>query len=74
MNPTKTYRVLAAACILVVPSIASAELFLDVGVQVSRIEARIANVAGTVDTTETGAHLGLGVFRRFGDQIGRAHV
>lgn len=64
----KTHRIFAAVCMLAAPSIASAELFLDVGVQVSRIEARIANVAGTVDTTETGAHVGLGVFRSFGDR------
>ncbi|HET6493189.1 MAG TPA: hypothetical protein VFG44_09460 [Burkholderiales bacterium] len=50
------------------PAISSADLFVDVGAQTSRVEARIANVEGTVDTTETGAHIGVGVFRNVGER------
>lgn len=57
-----------AACIFLLPSLASGELFIDAGAQSSRIEARIANVDGTVDSTESGAHLGIGVFRPIGDR------
>lgn len=62
------YRALAAACILIAPAMASGELFVDVGAQVSRIEARIANTPGTVDSTETGAHIGIGVVRSVGER------
>ena len=61
------YRLLAA-CLVILPSLAWGELFLEAGAQSSRIKARIANTEGTVDTTETGAHLGVGVFRTVGDR------
>lgn len=63
-----THRTLVAVSMLTVPAIASGELFLDIGAQSSRIEARIANSDGTVDTTEAGGHIGLGVFRRVGER------
>lgn len=65
----KTIRLVAvAACTIYVPAIALAEPFVDVGAQASRIEARIANADGTVDTTETGGHIGLGFFRRVSER------
>ncbi len=63
----KTIRLAAAAaCLIIAPAIASAELFIDVGAHTSRIEARIANADATVDSTETGAHIGVGFLRQVG--------
>lgn len=64
----KRYSLVAVACLLALPAVARSELSVDIGGQSSRVEARIANMEGTVDTTETGAHLGLGVLRRFGER------
>lgn len=64
----KRYHGVVAACIFTLPSIAFGELSIDVGGQSSRIEARIANIEGTVDSTETGGHIGIGIFRRVGDR------
>ena len=50
------------ATLLALP--ASAEVFVDVGVNMSRIESTIANRADTVNRNETGLHLGLGARRR----------
>ena len=47
---------------------AGAEAFFDIGVSSSRIEARIANVAAPIETTETGLHLGIGASRRVGER------
>jgi hypothetical protein len=47
---------------------AAADVFVDFGAQTSRVKARIANVEDTVDTTESGVHLGLGASRRVGER------
>ena len=54
--------------LLALPPAVGAEVFIDLGAQVSRIEARIANRPDTVDSTEAGAHVGLGVSRRYGER------
>ncbi|MGH8167772.1 MAG: hypothetical protein ACREQ1_11060 [Woeseiaceae bacterium] len=46
---------------------ATAEVFVDFGAQTSRVEARIANMEDTVETTESGVHFGIGVSRRVGE-------
>lgn len=61
-------RILIAGLVLALSLPAGAEVFLDLGAQVARIEARIANTEGTVDSTESGAHVGLGVSRPFGER------
>jgi hypothetical protein len=45
---------------------AAADIFVDIGAQTSRVEARIANQDDTIDTTESGIHVGIGASRRFG--------
>lgn len=57
-----------AGVILALPALASAELSVDIGAQVSRIEARIANMEDTIETTESGGHIGFGVSRRLGER------
>ena len=57
---------LLVLCLIARP--AGAEAFLDIGVNASRIESRIANVDGTIETTETGLHLGIGASRRVGER------
>ena len=47
---------------------AAADVFVDFGAQTSRVEARIANMEDTVETTESGVHLGIGASRRVGEQ------
>lgn len=60
------HRILIAALVLALAAPAAAEIFVDLGLQSSRVEARIANRAETVNTTETGLHLGVGASRHFG--------
>jgi hypothetical protein len=43
---------------------AAADVFVDFGAQTSRVKARIANMDDTVDSTESGIHVGLGASRR----------
>ncbi len=60
---------LLALCLIAPP--AGAEAFFDIGVSSWQIESMIANAGGTVDTidtTETGLHLGVGASRRVGDR------
>ncbi len=57
---------LIALCLIAPP--AGAEAFFDIGVGHSRIEARIANAGGPIDTTETGLHLGVGASRSVGER------
>lgn len=63
----KKQRSWFAGAILALPVLAAAELSVDIGAQVSRIEARIANMDGTIETTESGGHIGFGASRRVGD-------
>lgn len=58
--------VIIAVSLMAAP--ASAEVFIDIGASVSQIESRIANRSGTVNRTETGVHLGLGVRRSIGER------
>ena len=63
------YLALAAAaltCLAAPP--ARAEFFVDIGAQTSRVEGMIANVEGTVDSTESGLHVGVGASRRVGQR------
>ncbi|MEX2496655.1 MAG: hypothetical protein WD448_11230 [Woeseia sp.] len=62
------HRPFCAALLLTLPVVATAEVFVDFGLQSSRIKARIANIEETVDSTETGLHVGAGVSRYFGSQ------
>ena len=52
---------LSASCVTV--SAASAEVFVDLGVNATRIESDIANRPDTVSTSETGLHIGIGARR-----------
>jgi hypothetical protein len=56
---TRTFLLAAS----LVASPVSAELFFAAGATTAQIEASIANAVGTVEDTETGAHLGFGVRR-----------
>jgi hypothetical protein len=56
----------ALALTLAVAAPADAEFFVDLGAQTSRIEGMIANVEGTVDSTESGLHVGFGAARQAG--------
>ena len=58
----------AVAVASAVAAPASADVFVDLGAQSSRIEARIANRDDTVDTTQTGLHVGVGASRRVGER------
>jgi hypothetical protein len=55
-------RILVLAIALVAYP-ASAELYFTAGATSARIHANIANVAGSVDSTDTGAHVGFGARR-----------
>jgi hypothetical protein len=55
-------RILTVAGIVAKAAPTHAEAFFVAGATTARIEASIANV-GSVDSTETGAHLGFGVRR-----------
>ena len=57
---------LLVLCLIARP--AGAEAFFDIGVNASQIESRIANASGTIETTETGLHLGVGASRRVGER------
>lgn len=57
-----------AATVFLLPALAAGELSVDIGAQVSRVEARIANMEGTTETTESGGHIGFGASRRIGEQ------
>jgi hypothetical protein len=61
----RTFAVLPA---LLASAPAAADVFVDFGAQTSRVKARIANMEDTVDTTESGVHLGLGASRRVGER------
>lgn len=56
----------------VVPIVAAGpalgDIFIDAGAQTSRVEARIANMDDTIETTESGIHLGIGASRRVGER------
>lgn len=56
-----------AFCMLVAAP-ARADVFVDAGAQTSRVKARIANMADTVETTESGIHAGIGASRRVGER------
>lgn len=63
-----TRRLSASATALAVTAFAAsldarAELFFDVGLNHTRVEADIATLAATVTSTETGLHFGVGVRR-----------
>ena len=53
--------------LLVSSAPAAADVFVDFGAQTSRVEARIANMEDTVETTESGVHFGIGASRRVGE-------
>ncbi|MEX2125691.1 MAG: hypothetical protein WD795_17520 [Woeseia sp.] len=59
---------IALAALVSAPLPAAADVFVDIGAQTSRVKARIANMDDTVDSTESGVHLGLGVARRIGER------
>jgi hypothetical protein len=59
-------KILIAASFVALPL--HAEPFIDVGVNGTRIESRIANSGGPVDTTEAGAHFGIGASRSIGER------
>lgn len=64
----KEHRSWLAGVILALPVLAAADISVDVGAQVSRIEARIANMEDTTETTESGGHIGFGASRRIGER------
>ena len=47
---------------------ASAEVFVDIGAQASRVKARIALADGASSSTESGFHAGIGVSRMIGER------
>ena len=55
---------LIALCLIAAP--ARAELFVDVGAGIHAVEAKIANIDETVDSTDGGVHLGFGARRAIG--------
>ena len=55
--------VLMAAALAFATPRAKAEVFIDVGLSSSRIEADIPTITATISTTESGLHLGAGVYR-----------
>lgn len=57
-----------AVAIFALPCLTAAEVSVDIGAQVSRIESRIANREDTIDRTESGGHFGFGVSRRIGER------
>jgi hypothetical protein len=65
VNVRRTFAVLPA---LLASAPAVADVFVDFGAQTSRVKARIANMEDTVDTTESGIHVGLGASRRIGER------
>ena len=67
------FGVICAACLAVVlaglASVpAAADVFVDFGAETGRVKARIANMDDTVDTTESGVHLGFGASRRVSER------
>lgn len=66
-----TCRTFAVVLALLASVPAVADVFVDFGAQTSRVKARIANMddtVDTVDTTESGVHLGLGASRRVSER------
>lgn len=57
----------AAAVLLLATTPASADVSIDLGVQSSRVEADVATLP-TVETTETGLHVGIGASRSVGER------
>lgn len=57
-------RLIIATCLFAAP--VHAELFLDVGASASRVEAKIANIDDTVDSSSGGLHVGIGARREIG--------
>ncbi|HEX7081022.1 MAG TPA: hypothetical protein VF329_08420 [Gammaproteobacteria bacterium] len=47
---------------------AAADVFVGLGAQASRVQARIANTPGPTDTTESGVHFGVGASRSVGER------
>lgn len=66
----RALNVLSAAALVVVALLgvgsARADVFVDVGAQSSKIQAKIAVQDEKVDTTESGFHVGIGAARPFG--------
>jgi hypothetical protein len=62
-------RVALVVCAAAVNAVASAEVFVDIGLHSTRIEADIANQPAKTENTESGLHVGVGVRRalRAGD-------
>lgn len=65
-------RFLALVCVAAVTPCVHAELFVDLGLSNSRVEADIATLSGKQEDTSTGVHLGIGVRRTLqgGNDIG----
>jgi hypothetical protein len=57
---------LIPACLLALP--ASAEVFFDIGVSASRVEAKIANIDDTLDSSDASLHVGVGARRPIGER------
>lgn len=64
---TPSAAAVAVATLLGVSS-APADVFVDLGAQSSRVQAKIALQDEKVDTTEAGFHVGIGAARTFGDR------
>jgi len=62
------YRTCVTFVWLALAGPASADVFIDIGAQTTRIEAKIANADETVETTESGLHVGIGASRRVGER------
>ncbi|HEX6996375.1 MAG TPA: hypothetical protein VF339_19750, partial [Gammaproteobacteria bacterium] len=70
-GPLRALRVLPAAALAVAllgSASVRADVFVDVGAQSSRVEAKIALQDEKVDTTESGLHVGVGASRAFGER------
>lgn len=61
------YRHIAACLVLLVTAPARAEIFVDAGVTSTQVDSLIANREDSIRSTDTGAHLGVGARRRFGE-------
>jgi len=67
-TPAGVTSCIFSLAILIAPAPATSQIFVDFGVQTSRVKARIANLDDTVDTTESGIHFGVGASRRVGER------
>ena len=57
---------LIAACLVAAPI--RAEIFVDLGAGASSVEAKIANIDDTVDSSSGGVHIGFGARRMLGER------